>query len=39
MHDKELILEILDQIYNSTQKVLKRFKPIESVNDFTDSEE
>ena len=39
MHDKELILEILDQIYKSTQKVLKRFKPIKSVNDFTDSEE
>ena len=39
MHDKELILEILDQIYKSTQKILKRFEPIESVNDFTDSEE
>ena len=39
MHDKELILEILDQIYKSTQKVLKRFKPIKSVSDFTDSEE
>ena len=39
MHDKELILEILDQIYKSTQKVLKRFKPIKSVRDFTESEE
>ena len=39
MHDKELIIEILDQIYKSTQKVIKRFKPIKSVNDFTDSEE
>lgn len=39
MHDKELILEILDQTYKSTQKVLKRFKPIKSVSDFTDSEE
>ena len=39
MHDKELILEILDQIYKSTQKILKRFEPIESFNDFTDSEE
>lgn len=39
MHDKELILEILDQTYKSTRKILKRFKPIKSVNDFTDSEE
>ena len=39
MHDKELILEILDQIYKSTQKVVKRFKPIKSASDFTDSEE
>jgi uncharacterized protein with HEPN domain len=39
MHDEELILEILDQIYKSTQKVLKRFKPIKSVNDFTESDE
>ena len=39
MHDEELILEILDQIYKSTQKVIKRFKPIKSVNDFTDSDE
>ena len=38
MHDKNLILEILEQIYDSAQKVLKRFEPIKSVNDFTDSE-
>ena len=38
MHDKQLILEILEQIYDSVQKVLKRFEPIKSVNDFTDSE-
>ena len=38
MHDKKLILEILEQIYDSAQKVLKRFEPIKSVNDFTDSE-
>jgi len=38
MHDKELILEILKQIFDSTQKILKRFEPIKSVNDFTDTE-
>ena len=25
MHDKKLILEMLEQIYDSAQKVLKRF--------------
>ena len=38
MHDKELIIEILQQIFDSTQKILKRFEPIKSVNDFTDTE-
>jgi len=38
MHDRDLTLEILQQIYDSAQKVLKRFEPIRSVNDFTDSE-
>ena len=38
MHDKKLILEILEQIYDSARKVLKRFGAIKSVNDFTDSE-
>ena len=38
MHDKKLILEILEQIYDSARKVLKRFEAIKSVNDFTDSE-
>jgi len=33
MHDRELILELLNQVYNSTQKVLRRFEPIKSVND------
>jgi hypothetical protein len=28
MHDKELILEILKQIFDSTQKILKRFGPM-----------
>ena len=38
MYDEELILEILNQIYDSTQKILQRFEPIKSVNDFTDTE-
>ena len=38
MHNRELVLEILEQIYDSTQKVLKRFEPINSENEFTDSE-
>jgi uncharacterized protein with HEPN domain len=38
MYDKKLILEILEQIYDSARKVLKRFEAIKSVNDFTDSE-
>ncbi|MDL1957830.1 MAG: DUF86 domain-containing protein [Deltaproteobacteria bacterium] len=37
MYDKELILEILSQIYRASQTILERFKPVESVNDFTDS--
>ena len=28
MHDKELILEIPKQIFDSTQKILDRFEPI-----------
>lgn len=38
MHNRELVLEILTQIYDSTQKVIKRFEPIKSTNEFTDSE-
>jgi len=37
MYDKELALEILDQIYQATQTILRRFEPIKSANDFTDS--
>jgi len=35
MYDKELALEMLTQIYQATQTVLKRFEPIRSANDFT----
>jgi uncharacterized protein with HEPN domain len=38
MRDKELVLEILSQIHEATKKVMKRFEPIHSVADFTDSE-
>jgi len=38
MYDRELVLEILTQIYDSTQTVLKRFRPVKSAEDFTGSE-
>ena len=38
MYDKELALEILTQIYQATQTVLKRFEPIRSAEDFTSSD-
>ena len=34
-YDKELVLEILSQIHQSAQKILKRFEPIKSAEDFT----
>lgn len=37
MYDRELALEILTQIYQATQTILRRFEPIKSANDFTDS--
>jgi len=39
MYDKELVLEILGQIYQAVQTILKRFEPVKTVNDFTDSPE
>ena len=39
MYDKELVLEILAQIYQATQTILKRFEPVKSADDFTDSPE
>jgi len=38
MYDQELALEILTQIYEATQTILKRFEPVKSVEDFTDSD-
>lgn len=39
MFDKELAKEILSQVYQSTRTILKRFEPIESSEDFIDSEQ
>jgi len=38
MFDRELTLEILHQIYKSTQIILKRFEPIKSAEDFMESD-
>jgi len=38
MFDKKLILEILEQIQNAIQTIQRRFEPIRTGNDFTDSE-
>lgn len=38
MYDKDLVLEILTQIYEATASINKRFEPIESAIDFIDSE-
>ncbi len=37
MYDKELVLDILNQILDATQKVITRFTPIQTVEDFTNS--
>jgi len=38
MYDRELVLEILSQIHQSTQTILKRCESVTSVEDFTNSE-
>ena len=38
MYDRELALEILTQIYQSTQTILKRFETVKGVDDFTGSD-
>ena len=37
-YDQDLALEILSQILSSTQTILKRFEPIQSVEDLVKSE-
>ena len=39
MYDKELVLDILNQILDATQKIITRFTPIQTVEDFTNSAE
>ena len=38
MFDKELVLEILEQVSNAIHRVQTRFEPIRSADDFTNSE-
>jgi uncharacterized protein with HEPN domain len=38
-YDKELALEILNQIFGSIQKIKKRFGPIKSAEQFANSDE
>jgi uncharacterized protein with HEPN domain len=38
MYDKELVREILTQIKEASERVLRRFEAIRSVEDFTNSE-
>ncbi|MEA1967442.1 MAG: HepT-like ribonuclease domain-containing protein [Thermodesulfobacteriota bacterium] len=37
MYDKELVLEIMKQIYQAAQTIIERFEPVKEVRDFTDS--
>ena len=39
MYDREIVLEILQQIHDAARRVLLRFDPISKVEDFTESEE
>ena len=39
MYDKSLVVEILTQILQATERIKKRFEPIKAPDDFTDSEE
>ncbi len=38
MYDKELALGILSQIQHAAETILKRFKPIQSPEDFTETD-
>jgi len=37
MYDKELVLEIMNQIYQAAQTILQRFEPVIKASDFTES--
>ena len=38
MYDNGLVLDILQQVFEATQKIKQRFERIETVSDFTDSD-
>ncbi len=38
MYYKGLVLEVLTQIHQSATTVIKRFEPVKTANDFTDSD-
>lgn len=38
-YDREPVLEILTQIFEAIQKIKKRFDPIKSAEQFTNSDE
>lgn len=38
MFDRSIVKEILNQVYEATQKIDRRFVPVHSADDFTDSE-
>lgn len=37
MYDKELALEVLKQLQGAAEILIKRFEPIQSISDYTDS--
>ena len=37
MYDLSLAMHVLEQIHTSTQTILDRFEPVDSVSYFTDS--
>ena len=39
MYDREIVLEILQQIHDAARRALLRFDPVNKVEDFTKSEE
>ena len=39
MYDKQLAIEILQQVQQATQTILRRFRVIQSVDDFLSSDE
>jgi len=39
MSDPQLVIEILSQVLSSTKRIMARFKPVESVSFFLDTEE